>query len=420
MSDQATSPRPRLRIAIIGAGIAGLAAALVLRKRHDVTIYERNLPSTPEAAGGLGLGPNGTKMCKELGLAKEDIGGVSLKGFKTWNKEGKLIKEVEVEFEEAFGSEWWCVHRQDLKDVLHQKVMARGEGREVKILYGEKVIGTNVVEGTTELEMGPGEVFDVIVGADGIHSKTRRSVIGPGHPPPVPSGLSAYRFTMPFDVVQRVLADIPNPLHYGGGVYANMIVADDGTGRSMMIYPCRDLKVVYFAAGVPDSALQEETAYSWRLDGDPRGMMKYFHDFPPWIRSIMKATPAVSLLQLRDQDPLPTYVNARTVLIGDAAHPMVPHQGQGANQALEDAEALRLLLDETVTRESVPRVLERWEAVRRLRASKVQLNSRIVGQDMSQSSFMEKMVENWSWDGVKARIEDIREGKLVRRLPKYK
>ncbi|KAF4468139.1 FAD binding domain [Fusarium albosuccineum] len=228
MSDQDTSPRPRLRIAIIGAGIAGLAAALTLRKRHDVTIYERNLPSTPEAAGGLGLGPNGTKMCKELGLAKEDIGGVSLKGFKTWNKEGKLIKEVEVEFEGAYGR------------------------------------------------------------ADGIHSKTRGSVIDPGHPPPVPSGLSAYRFTMPYDVVQRVLADVPNPLHYDGGVYANMIVADDGTGRSMMMYPCRDLKVVYFAAGVPDSALEEETAYSWRLDGDPRGMMKYFHDFPPWVRSIMK------------------------------------------------------------------------------------------------------------------------------------
>ena len=81
---------------------------------------------------------------------------------------------------------------------------------------------------------------------------------------------------------------------------------------------------------------------------------------------------------------------------------MVPHQGQGANQALEDAEALGLLLNENVTRQSVPMVLKRWDIIRRPRASQVQLNSRIVGQDTTPKSFMEKMSFNWSWDGVKA------------------
>lgn len=79
---------------------------------------------------------------------------------------------------------------------------------------------------------------------------------------------------------------------------------------------------------------------------------------------------------MRDQDPLPTYIKGRTVLIGDAAHAMVPYQGQGANQALEDVEGLNVLFADASERDSIPALLELWDSIRRPRASEIQRGSR--------------------------------------------
>lgn len=82
-----------LRVAIIGGGIAGLAAARVLREQHDVTVYERNASDTAEAGAAVGLGPNGTKMAKSLGLAKESLKAVVSSGFRTFDQTGALLKK---------------------------------------------------------------------------------------------------------------------------------------------------------------------------------------------------------------------------------------------------------------------------------------------------------------------------------------
>lgn len=110
----------------------------------------------------------------------------------------------------------------------------------------------------------------------------------------------------------------------------------------------------------------------------------------------------MKLYQLRDADPLPTYTKGVVALLGDAAHPMVPYQGQGANQALEDAEALRLFLGPNVSKDSVRGVLKRWDELRRPRAAQVQMNSRIAAAKVSPDVIMKRMKYNWTYDGVEA------------------
>lgn len=109
--------------------------------------------------------------------------------------------------------------------------------------------------------------------------------------------------------------------------------------------------------------------------------------------------------ELRDHDPLPTYVQGRAVLIGDAAHAMPPFQGQGAGQAVEDAEGLSLLLDLGVTRDDVPRVLQQWDSVRRPRASQVQLNARLASRALNESNSWKNMEFNWTYNGIRQEMQ---------------
>lgn len=110
--------------------------------------------------------------------------------------------------------------------------------------------------------------------------------------------------------------------------------------------------------------------------GALRPFIYFLLSYPILTRSPYSRTPRVDLFQVRDQEPLPTYVRGRTVLIGDATHTMVPYQGQGANQALEDSEGINALFGDVYDRDNIPSLLRVWDSVRRPRASDIQRGSR--------------------------------------------
>ncbi|KAH9233270.1 hypothetical protein K456DRAFT_1725351 [Colletotrichum gloeosporioides 23] len=392
-----------LRVAIIGGGIAGLAAARVLREQHDVTVYERNASDTAEAGAAVGLGPNGTKMAKSLGLTKESLKAVVSSGFRTFDQTGALLKESRMDCAKAFGSEWWMVHRQDLKDALFEAATGEGSewpGKPAKIVFKSRVENVDPENGLIQLGDGSIVEADLIIGADGIHSKTRAAVVGLEHPPPVPANISLYRFTVPLSQVTELLGEIPDALKSEDGTFLASFIAADGSNRNAVIYPCRNKEIMNFACAVPDSILKQQSQESWTQDGDLEEMIRHFEDFPPWLHTIMRTLSNVKLYQLRDANPLPSYAREHVALIGDAAHPMVPYQGQGANQALEDAEALRLFLRPGLTSNDLAGVLKTWDSVRRPRASQVQLNSRVAAAKVSPEVILQRMRFNWTYDGI--------------------
>lgn len=209
----------------------------------------------------------------------------------------------------AFGSEWWMVHRQDLKDALFEA--ATGEGSEwprkpAKIVFKSRVENVDPENGLIQLGDGSIVEADLIIGmnhsyialqvetnmtqkgADGIHSKTRAAVVGLEHPPPVPANISLYRFTVPLSQVTELLGEIPDALKSEDGTFLASSIAADGSNRNAVIYPCRNREIMNFACAVLDSILKQQSRESRTQDGDLEEMIRHFEDFPPWLHTIMR------------------------------------------------------------------------------------------------------------------------------------
>lgn len=154
-----------LEVAIIGGGIAGLAAAMVLREAHNVTVYERNAAQTPEAGAAIGLGPNGSKIAQSLGLTREKLKAVVCSGFRSFDQKGNLVRESRMECAKLFGSDWWMLHRQDLKEALLEAATNPGApGNPAKIVYDTQVDRVDADLAFVQLADGSLIKADLIIG----------------------------------------------------------------------------------------------------------------------------------------------------------------------------------------------------------------------------------------------------------------
>ncbi|KAF1347496.1 hypothetical protein BDV97DRAFT_299425, partial [Delphinella strobiligena] len=219
---------------------------------------------------------------------------------------------------------------------------------------------------------------DLLIGADGIHSVMRDAVVESVGDPctqPLPTGISAYRLHV--DAENIVDLDVSSDIFDVRQQATTLMMGHD---RRVMLGPARVGKMLGLVAMVPDEHMSEDsTNSSWTTPGSLPKLLETFKDFPEWIRSIFKQAPDISLWLLRDINPLPTWVKGRTIIIGDAAHAMLPTQGQGASQSIEDAEALQAFFADIIGRPSTDQVEERLAKVfdaRYHRASLIQAYSR--------------------------------------------
>jgi len=346
---------PGLNVAIVGGGIGGLTLALALRERAVAfEIYEQ-ADELREVGAAVALSANGTRELRRLGLG-EQVEAVSVEPSALVIRDGvtgDVIADHPMgeRYEATFGAPYYGVHRVALLQALGDRL--EGEG----LNLGRRCEG--VVESGSGVELrfadGTTATADVVVGADGVHSVIRPHVAGPVRGRF--SGTVGYRGLVPVEAMPS-LPD-PTPLQFWAG-----------PGRHLLHYAIDGGRTINFLAVV---RVPEWTNETWMEECEVGDALDAFAGWHPAVTEMVGATEVGARWALHDLAPLKRWHTDRVVLIGDAAHAMVPHQGQGANQTIEDA---IVLADTIAGADDAPAALREYTALRRKRTTAVQWLSR--------------------------------------------
>ena len=343
----------RPQVAIIGGGIGGLFAAnALIAQGLDVSVYEQ-APELGEIGAGFYVTPNSVRQLERVGLgaAVEKWGALVGENSQYLRHDGTPIAPVQVEDASGWNATYG-MHRADFVDLL-----AAGLPDDV-IHCGYHGIGFEQDDEKARIWFDNGVKIeaDIVVAADGIHSELRPNVYPPSTP--VFHGTISYRGLVSRDR----LPDWP----------MDRWLMWAGPSKHFLIFPVRHGEMINYVGFVPTD---EEMRESWSAPGDPNVLRAEFEGWDPRIEAVLSEVDHTFRWALYDREPLPTWTNGRLTLLGDAAHPMLPHLGQGANQAMEDGMALAIILA-NVEKASAPAALLAYEKLRRERVAEIVLGAR--------------------------------------------
>ena len=344
--------------AIAGGGIAGLSTAIALMLGGwQVSVYER-APALGEVGAGLQLGPNGSALLDALGvlpLLEDQLfepRAVELR----LGRSGRRIMRMDLsDAQSRWGGRYVLSHRADLIAALQ----ARAEALQPGFLH----------TGAQASGYGPGRLFlhgggevkaDLVIGADGLHSCLRRQMHGPQAPRF--TGNVAWRGTVPLTLLQQA----------GGPIPPENVCAWTGPRKHAVTNRVRAGQVVNFVGIVEQDSWQDE---GWSLPGTTAEALADFGDWNPVLTAVIEAAPSLFRWALFDRAPLASWSDGATVLLGDAAHPMLPSMAQGAVQAIEDAVELAACLAPVSGAGDIPLALRRFSDHRGPRTARVQAQS---------------------------------------------
>ena len=339
-------------VAVVGAGIGGLAAAIALAQRGArVRVHERS-PALEEVGAGIQVAPNGVAVLEALGLrdAAEACASLPPSVELRDRRGGRLVARLPLgqACVARYGRPYWQFHRADLLAVLAAGAAEAG----VALHLGSPVGAVEPDPGGARLRCADGEVAaDLVVAADGVRSGVRAAHFGGG--PARFTGHVAWR-----GLVER------DRLPAGAAAEATTVTM--GPGRHLVSYPLRGGRLVNFVAVEERAAW---TAEGWTEPDDPARLRHAFAGWDGAAGALLAAVERTFLWGLFDHAPLADWVRGRVVLLGDACHPMLPFLAQGATMALEDA---WVLADELDLAPELDRGLAAYCARRLPRASRAQ------------------------------------------------
>ena len=369
-----------LKITIVGGGIAGLATAIALRgKGRQITVLEQSRMNK-EVGALISLQPNASKIATKFGLDAflECKKPMTDQAFRIFDGEGKHQATIPL-ITKQYGAQRMLYHRVDLHDALKSAATSDDlSGPPARILTSSKVVSCDCERASVTLESGEELHGDVLIGADGIRSQLRKFVVGGGHDPKQ-TGTSCYRVLLPTSQLKDI--EVVSSILKVNEAVTTMVLGKD---RRVIMGPARGGEIFGLVILVPDEVTSADVASnSWTTSASREKLLENVSTLPSWIQEICRRAPDdIALWQLRDIDPLSTWVKGRTVLIGDAAHAMLPTQGQGASQTFEDAEALQAVLQDLQAGASADEIRTKLEEVfdiRYERASLIQKYSRQQG-----------------------------------------
>ncbi|KHN94382.1 Aromatic-ring hydroxylase-like protein [Metarhizium album ARSEF 1941] len=376
-----------LDIAIIGAGIAGLTAAVSLsRVGHRVQIYEASAFSG-EIGAALTLTPNGIKVLQHLGfdfkrartvqiVDWDIVSGIDLT---------RISRQDLSAAADTFGAPLLAVHRVDLhKELMRLASVAEVRGPEtgqeiegIVIHLASPVTRVDGQQGRIEFADGTVKHAHLIVGADGLRSAVRDAVTGgPDVAEPInliSTGHGAFRFLITTEELHATAygRKLLKWKTAGACLLADTKLVDKE--RHIMWYSCRDGTVQNFVGIHPSLDTSELDAAA---DVQAQ-MLQQFGHFDSDIVQLLRDVKGTKCWPLFSMTPLSSWTFGKAVLIGDAAHPMLPFGGQGANQAIEDGGVLGSVLAGVEYAAELPKRLDLFNSLRVRRASRVQILSSV-------------------------------------------
>ena len=349
-----------MRVVVIGAGVGGLTLALLLRQRGiEADILERST-GLSEVGAAVALSANGTRVLRHLGL-DEQLAAASLEPAAVIHRDGRDGRVIAVTkdpgwYRDRFGASFYSVARTAL-----QRLLADAFGAE-RLHLGSPVETLREQPGGVQVRCASGAVFDadVVVGADGVHSTIRDWVTG-DRAVPVYSGASGFRGLVPAGDVPL----LPDP---------DAAQVWMGPGAHVVSYPVpvNGVRMINFLAVADEPA--QWTASAWTRDAEPGAHLTAFAGWHPALLSLLDAVPQSPRWALFAAKPLRRWSRGRVTLLGDAAHAMLPHYGQGANQSIEDAAVLATELTRATGVDPAD-ALRQYERRRLARTRKLQLLS---------------------------------------------
>ncbi|MBY2944942.1 NAD(P)-binding protein [Rhizobium leguminosarum] len=338
------------KIAIIGAGLGGAAAgALLQHAGFNVQIFEQ-APSFSRLGAGIHMGPNVLKIFQRIGMDQKliDISSTPAYWFSRDGLTGDYLSRIPLE---GYGATYCTVHRGDLS-ALQMDTMTPGTVQFNKRLTRLEDNGSDVY---LEFQDGTSARATIVIGADGINSRVRETLLGAEKPNY--SGWVGHRAMISAEKLKKFDLTFEDCVKWWG------------PDRHMMVYYTTSRRdEYYYVTGVPHPAWEFDGAF---VQSSREEMLEAFAGYHPVIQALIEATDDVTKWPLFNRNPLPLWSQGRLVLLGDACHPMKPHMAQGAAMAIEDAAMLARCLEETGSQDYAT-AFRLYEASRRDRATQVQ------------------------------------------------